>query len=634
MRLDYLMALANGQNTAETRRIISAQRYQRLAELAGGATSPADWNYRVMSAWGEGLLTTHDRDTLYGHFENKDNFVDKLQTAAEQTRAAIDRTQQGLRLTPQGLQVDPTAVAGQEETAAGRARGGGQVQTITLPDKDHPGQFTEVPVPLGYTREFFRTYMQEYQRQHGGALPPRSEAAPSGGPGASTVTNNNPGNLTFANQPGATRTPGSQFATFPDAATGVAATADQLVINQDQHGMQSVTDQVHRWVGPKDVRDKPKEVARYVADTAAALGVDPNARVDWHDPAVQAKFIQAQRAHETTGTLAQADVDKGVQMAAARRSTATQYAGPGVPPEGSPAAAIATGMVGAGAAPGTLTAGPPGSGLRTGSAAAPEVQPTQVADQNQYGFPGHPVLTPQQQKDLEVDTERRKQAVVAAAEEQKKQYGKLGDQYVAITTAGETADATRARLYDLQHAAEMFTTGTTAAAREAGWKAASTALRLLGIEPPAFMSSAVTGAEVINKEGNQLAQVLTSKLGSGEAATVFNSILAANPNLNLSKGGFKAVVDSYVQGVQRDRDLYTYMNTWLAEPKHNNSLMGMLPAFQREHPVETYASRVLPFPMPMSGNKPDASKMIPDVIYKNSDGSKTGRWNGNEMELQ
>jgi hypothetical protein len=43
---------------------------------------------------------------------------------------------------------------------------------------------------------------------------------------------------------------------------------------------------------------------------------------------------------------------------------------------------------------------------------------------------------------------------------------------------------------------------------------------------------------------------------------------------------------------------------------------------------------VLPFPMPMSGNKPDASKMIPDVIYKNSDGSKTGRWNGNEMELQ
>jgi hypothetical protein len=403
MRLDYLMALANGQNTAETRRIISAQRYQRLAELAGGATSPADWNYRVMSAWGEGLLTTHDRDTLYGHFENKDNFVDKLQTAAEQTRAAIDRTQQGLRLTPQGLQVDPTAVAGQEETAAGRARGGGQVQTITLPDKDHPGQFTEVPVPLGYTLEFFRTYMQEYQRQHGGALPPRSEAAPSGGPGASTnITRNNPGNLTYAGQPGATSVPGDRFAHFPNVATGIAASATQLAINQDTHGVNSVADQVKQWV-----HEPGADLKTYIADTAAALGVDPSAKVDWHDPNVQAKFLTAMQPHETGGKSAYldpADVRRGVQMAAARRSTANQYAGPGVPPEGSPAAAIAEGMVRAGAAPGTLTAGPPGSGLRTGSAAAPEVQPTQVAEQNPYGFPGHPIFTPPQTAATERDT--------------------------------------------------------------------------------------------------------------------------------------------------------------------------------------------------------------------------------------
>jgi hypothetical protein len=160
---------------------------------------------------------------------------------------------------------------------------------------------------------------------------------------------NNPGNLTFAGQPGAQPGQGNRFASFPDMPTGVAATADQLALYQQQHGINTVRGAVTRWVS-----DPKADLTSYIGDISKALGIGPDDKIDLTNPDVQAKFIQAQFPHESAGggyVLNPADVAKGVQMAAANRGRAvqapgtaiataaqpgatpppTQYAGPGAP---------------------------------------------------------------------------------------------------------------------------------------------------------------------------------------------------------------------------------------------------------------------------------------------------------------
>ncbi len=177
----------------------------------------------------------------------------------------------------------------------------------------------------------------------GGSMPPQTQEAPpppapvtGGGSGgvALGMRQNNPGNLTFAGQPGASATEGNQFATFPNMPTGVAAHAAQLVINQQQHGVDTVRGQVTRWVS-----DPKADLTSYIANTAKAIGVGPDDKVDWTNPQVQTAFILAQQPHESGGggaKLDPADVQKGVQLYASQRGQNTQTAA-GVTP--SPVAA-------------------------------------------------------------------------------------------------------------------------------------------------------------------------------------------------------------------------------------------------------------------------------------------------------
>jgi hypothetical protein len=221
----------------------------------------------------------------------------------------------------------------------------------------------------------------------GGGAP----AAPAA-PGATIgQRQNNPGNLTFAGQPYASPGQGNRFASFPDMATGVAANADQLSLYQTQHGINTVRGAVTRWVG-----DPKADLTSYIGDIAKSLGVGPDDKIDLTDPAVQAKFIQAQFPHESAGggyVLNPADVAKGVQMAAARRGQQVQPA---------PTAAVAA-VPGAPAAPGApatpapyRVAGamqpPPGTAAAPGQAAPDLNGPRPLPP----GGPGAPVVTPQQ----------------------------------------------------------------------------------------------------------------------------------------------------------------------------------------------------------------------------------------------
>lgn len=152
-------------------------------------------------------------------------------------------------------------------------------------------------------------------------------AAPgrSGGKGGGValgMRQNNPGNLAFAGQPGASPGQGNRFASFPDMPTGVAATAAQLALYQTQHGIDTVQDAVTRWVS-----DPKADLKSYINHVAAAIGVAPDAKIDLTNPKIQAAFILAQQPHESGGggaVLNPADVAKGVAMAAAARGQTAQ----------------------------------------------------------------------------------------------------------------------------------------------------------------------------------------------------------------------------------------------------------------------------------------------------------------------
>jgi len=204
----------------------------------------------------------------------------------------------------------------------------------------------------------------------------QQSSAPPAVSGGSDATigqrQNNPGNLTFAGQPGASPGQGNRFAAFPDMPSGVAANANQLALYQTQHGINTVRGAVTRWVS-----DPKANLTSYTDDIAKALGVGADDPIDLTDPTVQAKFIQAQFPHESAGggyVLNPADVQKGVQMAAAQRGQRVQVAS-GV----APAPAGAPPQQQASAAPQTPPGGdaPPapvqvaGPGAPTGGAAPP-----------------------------------------------------------------------------------------------------------------------------------------------------------------------------------------------------------------------------------------------------------------------
>ena len=215
-------------------------------------------------------------------------------------------------------------------------------------------------------------------------------APPAAAPGTGVTIGqrqNNPGNLTFAGQPGASPGQGNRFASFPDMPTGVAANADQLARYQTEHGVNTVRGAVTRWVG-----DPKADLTSYTGDISKALGVGPDDKIDLTDPNVQAKFILAQFPHESAGggyVLNPADVQKGVQMAAANRGQVVQAPGTAIATAPAPVARGVAARTG-----GTDVAGP-GAGPPAASTAAPAATTDLVGPRPLPSTgPGSPVVTP------------------------------------------------------------------------------------------------------------------------------------------------------------------------------------------------------------------------------------------------
>lgn len=149
-----------------------------------------------------------------------------------------------------------------------------------------------------------------------GPMPAANSSEPRG------IRNNNPLNLSFANQPGASMeqhaTP--RFARFETPEAGIAASVNQLRLYQSR-GNNTLAGMINTWAPPSE-----NDTRGYVQRVAQATGLDPNQPVNLDDPAVAARLVQAM-AHVETGRPLDAGVaSRGV----AGRTGGTDVAGPGV----------------------------------------------------------------------------------------------------------------------------------------------------------------------------------------------------------------------------------------------------------------------------------------------------------------
>lgn len=112
------------------------------------------------------------------------------------------------------------------------------------------------------------------------------------------IRNNNPGNLGFAGQRGASRENGNgRFASFGTPEEGLGAMSKQLDLHfsgksakakEAGRPLQSITDIVTAWAPPNE-----NNTAKYIADISKQLGVSPTARLNMNDPKTKMAFMKS-----------------------------------------------------------------------------------------------------------------------------------------------------------------------------------------------------------------------------------------------------------------------------------------------------------------------------------------------------
>lgn len=123
------------------------------------------------------------------------------------------------------------------------------------------------------------------------------------------IRNNNPLNLEFRGQPGATSD--GRFAVFPDMASGMSA-ADQQILRNAARGARTVTDLVNMWAPGAEKGNNPNAYARTVA---SLTGIGPTDPVDWSDSGMRSRIEQAMAQVENGRPVVAHSQDPDIQAA-------------------------------------------------------------------------------------------------------------------------------------------------------------------------------------------------------------------------------------------------------------------------------------------------------------------------------
>lgn len=127
--------------------------------------------------------------------------------------------------------------------------------------------------------------------------------------GVRGIRNNNPGNIEFYNQPGASlESKGGRFARFSTPEQGINAMSKQLDLyytGKSQNvtkPINTIQDIITTWAPPKNKKGQVENnTPAYIAAVAKSMGVSPTAKLNLNDPNTKAALMSAMISHENGG---------------------------------------------------------------------------------------------------------------------------------------------------------------------------------------------------------------------------------------------------------------------------------------------------------------------------------------------
>ena len=134
-----------------------------------------------------------------------------------------------------------------------------------------------------------------------------SKFAPSSG--VRGIRNNNPGNIEFYNQPGASmESKGGRFARFSTPEQGINAMSKQLDLYYTGKSrnvtkpINTIQDIITTWAPPKNKKGQVEnDTTAYIAAVAKSMGVAPTAKLNLRDPNTKAALMSAMITQENGG---------------------------------------------------------------------------------------------------------------------------------------------------------------------------------------------------------------------------------------------------------------------------------------------------------------------------------------------
>lgn len=626
----YQNAILSGKDPTEAASALQTMRNSRLAYLAGSATDQPGWNRAIDTATQEGWLSPAEAQPLYGHFNYRDAYVRALSGAKEQVSYQQTALGQGLLPGVTGPQVSAAAMATREP-----------IETTV---RGTDGNYYKVKVPRpSYVGQTLAT---------GGAGPAIEPAAPGGAPGAGPP----PGG--FAAPSGAM--PFQRYAGLvsgaESGAQGAAAVNPRSGASGEFQWMPGTWAATVRRIAPDLAAGKSDDELFAMLKTRAGQAIEPAALqaftrgnaealaadgapvnasslylAHWFGPTGM-KRILSQPAdtpladiRTPPGTasmqqiIAQNPVLKGMTVGDLARYVRGRF---GLTPVD-----LDAGYIGSSAQTGAdvLSGGAPApsgqAGAAAPAAAAPTPAPSGGAAPLAPGVAGTPLPPGAQLASPPELGPLEKISAEAAGKEQEETAKAYGEQAGIVVKNATSAPVTLERLAALENAAEDFRTSGSGPARFAAYRRLQDSLQIAGIPVPDWLTARTAGAEVINKLGGFLAANMVKMMGE-RAARVFDQVKGIQPNIEQTTGGYHAVLESIRQDALRDQDLGRFQTAWVADPAHHRSIAGMMDAFNAAHPIEAYASRVVPYPMPKS-----AAEAKPNVFYRLPDG-RAALWDG------
>ena len=89
---------------------------------------------------------------------------------------------------------------------------------------------------------------------------------------------------------------------------GIAAAQNQLLINQNKHGLTTVAGQINRWAPASDGNN----TTAYTNTVAQKIGVSPTQTINIADPTIAQNFITAQIGKEGSRPVDPAIIASGI----------------------------------------------------------------------------------------------------------------------------------------------------------------------------------------------------------------------------------------------------------------------------------------------------------------------------------